>query len=103
MQALWFLAEDTHGSMPAGDLHRIFSGGFFKSSYFGSTDSIPPFKTNASSGDTDFIGVYAKGHPWTSTCIVSIPGLPIKYLNDNHAAELIKAYQSIGIPNLCLN
>ena len=67
------------------------------------SDSIPPFKTNASSGDTDFIGVYVKGRPWSSTRVASIPGLPIKYLNDYHAAELIKAYRSIGIPNLCSN
>jgi hypothetical protein len=103
MQALRFLAEDTHNSMPAGDLRRIFSGGFFKSSYFESTNSIPAFKTNTSSGDTDFIGVYVKGRPWSSAHIESISGLPIKYLNDQQATELIKAYESIGIPQLCLN
>src|SRR4051812_6657846 len=102
MQALRFLAEDTHDSTPAGDLHRIFSGGFFKSSYFESTD-ILAFKTNTSSGDADFIGVYVKGRPWSSTRIASISGLPTKYVNDHQAAELIKAYESIGITQIELS
>lgn len=108
MQALRFLAEKIHSpSGASSSLRRLFSSRIFRSSYFESNDcrtsiaDLPESRANAVSGDSNFISIHVEGRPWSSARVAS-SGLPVNCLSDHQVAELIKAYESIGIQKIYL-